>query len=248
MSQIIKYGSSAIVNTKEQSIRYDTLRKHADEVTRSQKPTVIVSSGAIAVGKLIDGISKPNSELSNLELQALATVGQPELISVYQTVFGKKRLAQILFTDETLARQNDVCALIQYHIDNNTIPIINYNDGTDFLGVRTENDHFAATISQYLGIDLVFNIGSEHGFLDKNNLVIPHITHIDSRLESLCKKGNQIGNGGQYAKLQAAKKIMQGNGTMIQAKYDSSLQDILQATAPRTIYSQNIPSKVTLSR
>ncbi len=237
-SILVKYGTSSIIDPTTNTIRLQTLQRHVHEMLTLHCKPVIVSSGAIALGKLDKNERRPNSALTPVELQSYATIGQPKLMSIYDNLFNGQPISQILLTDETLQRQNDVRALLEYQVNQRIIPIINYNDGTDFKGVRTENDEFAATLADYLGIKTVINFGNEHGFLDENQQVIPFVHEIDHSLEHLCHTSHGPGSGGQLAKLAAAKRIMNFGGTMIQAKYNSSLMEVLYEDSQKTIYQK----------
>ena len=130
---VIKIGSSLIVDNKKK-IRKKWLSSFAKDIQKlksKNKKIIIVSSGAIALG-----CKKMNYNKSNLKLdksQAIASVGQIELMNLFSQTFSKLRIniSQILLTlDDTEERRRSINANRPF--DNlfklDYIPIVNEND------------------------------------------------------------------------------------------------------------------------
>ena len=99
---VIKIGSSLLVNNKK-IIRQKWLNNFAKdilELKRLKKNIIIVSSGAIALGCKKLNLNKKNIKLD--KSQAVASIGQIELINLFKKTFNKKKinLSQILITLE----------------------------------------------------------------------------------------------------------------------------------------------------
>ena len=89
---VIKIGSSLIVDGKNK-IKKNWFNKLIEDIyflIKKNKQVIIVSSGAIALGCDLLKINKKNTKLS--QFQAIAAIGQIELINLFKKGFEKKRL------------------------------------------------------------------------------------------------------------------------------------------------------------
>ena len=109
---VIKIGSSLLVNNQK-NIRKKWLLSFAKDIQKlksNNKKIVIVSSGAIALG-----CKKMNYKKENLKLdksQAIASVGQIELMNLFSHTFSKFKLniSQVLLTlDDTEEKKINKC-------------------------------------------------------------------------------------------------------------------------------------------
>ena len=83
---VIKIGSALLVKNQEFSINWlQYLADNINELKKQNKQIVIVTSGAVALGKSLLQITQ--SKISIPQKQALASVGQIKLMSHYQQVF-----------------------------------------------------------------------------------------------------------------------------------------------------------------
>ena len=130
---VIKIGSSLLVDNN-QKIRKKWLLSFAKDIKKlrlKRKKIIIVSSGAIALG-----CKKMNYKNTNLKLdksQAIASVGQIELMNLFSQTFSKLRIniSQILLTlDDTEERRRSINAKRTFEnlFDLDFIPIVNEND------------------------------------------------------------------------------------------------------------------------
>ena len=130
---VIKIGSSLLVD-ENRKIRKKWLISFAKDIKKlksKNKKVIIVSSGAIALG-----CKKMNYNKANLKLdksQAIASVGQIELMNLFSQTFSKFKLniSQILLTlDDTEERRRSINAKRTFEnlFELDYIPIVNEND------------------------------------------------------------------------------------------------------------------------
>ena len=159
---VVKVGTSTLTyDTGKSNIkRIDTLARTLSDLHNLGKEIILVSSGAIgiAVGKL--GLSEKPDDIN--KRQALAAVGQCELMFLYDKMFSEYSctIAQILLTKDDLAiprrkrnTQNTFNELLAMGI----IPIVNENDtvATDEVGIG-DNDNLSALVAEFVHADLPF--------------------------------------------------------------------------------------------
>ena len=156
---VIKIGSSILVDEKGKAkkIWLQEFAKSIKKLVKKKKQIVIVSSGAIAMGCEYLGIKKNGLKVD--KSQAVASIGQIELMDFYKKVFDKSKIkiSQILLTlDDTEQRRRSINA--RRTIDNllgmEIIPIVNENDTTATTEIKYgDNDRLAARVSQIIGAD-----------------------------------------------------------------------------------------------
>jgi len=131
---------------------------------------ILVSSAAVAAGysKLkLDKKSLPNR-------QAIAAVGQPHLIELYNKKLAKfdKIAAQILLTADDFdsrKRTKNAKSAIDTLIQHNVLPIINENDATAIEElVFGDNDQLSAHVAHYFEADLLIILSDIDGYYDKD--------------------------------------------------------------------------------
>jgi glutamate 5-kinase len=184
------------------------------------KDVILVSSGAIAVGRNALGfLDKPSQRSIK---QACAAVGQARLIMVYQKLFAEYNqiTAQILMTKDTMLNdisrnnaQNTFNELFRMGV----IPIVNENDtvSTDELdtGDFGDNDTLSAIVTALVAGDLLILLSDIDGFYtddphkNKNAKMISLVEEINDEVLDMAKSstGCNLGTGGMATKLSAAK-------------------------------------------
>ena len=88
---VIKVGSSLLMNNNKK-IRKKWLLDFARDIKqliKNKKKVIIVSSGAIALGCKKLGINKKNLKID--KSQAVASIGQIELMNLFNEIFKKHR-------------------------------------------------------------------------------------------------------------------------------------------------------------
>lgn len=216
---VIKIGSSLLVS--DGFLREKWLKKFTKDVAElieKKVQVVIVSSGAVALGRVI--LKMQNKKLSLEEKQAAAAVGQIQLMGFYHDFFKKLNLdvAQILLTasdcnsrDRYLNAQNTLETLLQKRV----IPIINENDTVSVDEIKIgDNDRLAARVAQMISADLMILFSDIDGLFDKNPRteknakLISEVVGITKEIEEMAGgSGSAVGTGGMVTKIMAAKML-----------------------------------------
>lgn len=225
---IIKIGSTLIVD-ESGSIREEWLNSLVQDIAnlkKNSKNVIIVTSGAIALGKNILNLKK-NEKLKLDMAQGAAAVGQIELISSIKKAFSEKniKVAQLLLTIEDTERRRrylNARNTISMLIDNGVIPIINENDTVATSEIRYgDNDRLAARVTTMTSSDCLIILSDVDGIYtlppDHSNAVhIPEIKNITKEIQNMAKNTqNDYGSGGMVTKIEAARISMEGGANMI---------------------------------
>lgn len=234
---VVKVGSSTITHEATGNINFAKLEKLVRLLTdlhNQGKEVVLVTSGAVAVGRKSIGMQERPKSLS--EKQACAAIGQASLMTVYQKLFSEyhQPCAQILMTKFTIlndiTRQN-ACNTFEQLFKMGVIPIVNENDtvSTDEmenLGIG-ENDTLAALVTAMIHGDLVILLSDIDGLYSddpKKNPDAVFFHQIDDVNDSVLgmAKGSSsnVGTGGMQTKLSAAKIATDSGADMIIANGD----------------------------
>ncbi len=215
---VIKIGSSLLVDNKKK-IRKKWLSSFAKDIQNlkiKNKRVIIVSSGAIALG-----CKKMNYNKKNLKLdksQAIASIGQIELMNLFSQTFSKYKLniSQILLTlDDTEERRRSINAkrTIENLFDLNYIPIVNENDTIATSEIKYgDNDRLASRVAQITNADTLILLSDVDGLFTKNPKIfkdaklIKHVRDLKKDIRNINLKGrNEFGSGGMDTKIEAAK-------------------------------------------
>ena len=215
---VIKIGSSLLVDDKNK-IRKKWLESFAKDIKKlksKNKEIIIVSSGAIALG-----CKKMNLKNINLKLdksQAIASVGQIELMNFFSQTFSKFRLniSQILLTlDDTEERRRSINAKRTFEnlFKLGYIPIVNENDTIATSEIKYgDNDRLASRVAQISNADTLILLSDVDGLFTKNPKLykdaklIQRVNDFDKDLRNINIRGiTEFGKGGMNTKIEAAK-------------------------------------------
>ena len=215
---VIKIGSSLLVDNKKK-IRKKWLSSFAKDIKKLKSQNmkiVIVSSGAIALG-----CKKMNYNKSNLKLdksQAIASVGQIELMNLFSQTFLKFKLniSQILLTlDDTEERRRSINAKRTFEnlFKLDYIPIVNENDTIATSEIKYgDNDRLASRVAQITSADTLVLLSDVDGLFTKNPKIfkdaklIKKVKNLNKDIQNVDIKGmNELGSGGMNTKIEAAK-------------------------------------------
>lgn len=217
---VIKVGTSTLTydNGKVNYRRIESLCKVLADLQNSGEDILLVSSGAVGVGMGKTGLSKRPSEIK--KKQALAAIGQCELMYMYDKIFGEYNhsVAQILLTAdavETETKRQNINNTIDELLLMGIIPIINENDtvATDELEGNNfgDNDMLSAIVSHITGADRLIILTDIDGLYDSNPRQNENAQKIDvvtkinkTILDMAAGTGSNRGTGGMITKLQAA--------------------------------------------
>lgn len=218
----VKVGTSSLTyfDGKLNFRNIDKLAQVISDMKHRGYEIILVSSGAIAVG-----VNKLNLEEYPQDLrlkQAAASVGQCELMHLYDKFFGEYgvTVGQILLTREDLERENvreNLTSTIQSLLELGAIPIINENDSVSYDEIESEqklfgdNDTLSALVSVLCNADLLVLLSDIDGLYEEPPNVNPcarvirEVRVLDDELRSRASgAGSSRGTGGMVTKLEAA--------------------------------------------
>jgi glutamate 5-kinase len=215
---VIKIGSSLLVDNKKK-IRKTWLSSFAKDLQKlksKNKRIIIVSSGAIALG-----CKKMNFNKKNLKLdksQAIASIGQIELMNLFSQTFSKYNLniSQILLTlDDTEERRRSINAkrTLENLFQLDYIPIVNENDTTATSEIKYgDNDRLASRVAQITNSDTLILLSDVDGLFTKNPKkfkdakLIKKVNDLNKDINNINIGGTtEYGSGGMNTKIEAAK-------------------------------------------
>jgi len=259
---VIKIGSSVISKKEgekgksvyrldEERIRH--FARQVKKIARTGREVVLVSSGAIMVGRGRLGLD--GAHLSIPEKQACAAIGQSYLMHAYEKKFKTQglKVAQILLSSDDLANRrrylnakHTIEALLEYGV----IPIINENDSVTVDEIKIgDNDTLSATVACLVDAGLLVILSDVEGLFSRDPTrrpknspppeLIPQVSRVTAEIEKLAgKSGSQVTVGGMITKVLAAKKTMSfGIPTLlINGHDDSVLERVAAGEAVGTLF------------
>jgi len=239
---VIKIGSSLIIGA-DFGARENWLKTLAEDIAglrRQGKQIVIVTSGAVALGRHVLRYGMRPLEL--VEKQAAAACGQIKLMSHWAKAFQFQEEqekqekqekadslypAQILLTlddSENRRRYLNACnTLLTLLAAPQIIPIVNENDTVATSEIRVgDNDRLAARVAQMMSADLLVLFSDIDGLYDDNPNTNPNagfiseINHLTPEIEAMAgDAGSAFGSGGMRTKIEAAKIALAAGCSMI---------------------------------
>ncbi len=185
----------------------------ADQVRRqraSGRQIVLVSSGAIGLGRSRLGMGKRPKDMPRL--QAAAAVGQSRLVRRWEDAFERHgvAVAQVLLThadltdrDRYLNARHALDALLEL----GAVPVINENDTVSVEEIRFgDNDQLAAMVATLVGADLLVLLTDVDGILDDAGQRVPLVDDLDEVTPYVRGSVDDLGSGGMASKLEAARR------------------------------------------
>jgi glutamate 5-kinase len=215
---VIKIGSSLLVDNKKKIRKkwLSSFAKDIQELKSKNQKIIIVSSGAIMLG-----CKKMNYNKTNLKLdksQAIASIGQIELMNLFSQTFSKYKLniSQILLTlDDTEERRRSINAKRTFEnlFQLDYIPIVNENDTTATSEIKYgDNDRLASRVAQITNADTLILLSDVDGLFTKNPKIfkdaklIKKVNNLEKDIKKVNIKGmTEFGSGGMNTKIEAAK-------------------------------------------
>jgi glutamate 5-kinase len=230
---VIKVGSALLADEATGSVHEAWLHALADDIhalKAQDKDVIIVTSGAIALGRLQLGL-KAKSMLHLEEKQAAAACGQIALFSAWSAALARHKLkgAQLLLTAEDSIERNrylNARNTIDTLLELGAIPIINENDTVATAEIRFgDNDRLSARIAQMAGADLLILFSDVDGLYTANPsthpgaTLVPEVKEITAEVERMAGGVTSgVGSGGMITKLAAARIAMSAGCNMIVAR------------------------------
>lgn len=219
---VIKIGSSSLQHVETGNLDYaklDMLVRELCDLRNQGKDVVLVTSGAIAVGKRAVNFNDVKEENPIAVKQAYAAIGQARLMMTYQKIFAEYNqvAAQILMTKYTIVdnlnrfnARNTFAELFKLGV----IPIVNENDTVATHEIEIgDNDTLSAIVASLVGADLLILLSDIDGLYTDDphsNPDAKYIEEVEEITEELLEMGKEStgsdsGTGGMNTKLQAAK-------------------------------------------
>jgi glutamate 5-kinase len=216
---IIKIGSSLLVERDTGRLHRRWLESLAGEVARLRsrgQQVILVSSGAIALGRRYLGMPAGQRKLE--ELQAAAAAGQIILAHAYQDLLNAHdiKVAQVLLTlDDTESRKRYLNArnTLETLLELGVVPVINENDTVATQEIRYgDNDRLGARVAEMVSADCLVLLSDVAGLYDADPSrhpearLIPEVREITPEIEALAGlSSTEFGSGGMITKLIAAR-------------------------------------------
>lgn len=217
---VVKVGSSTLTHSSGRLNlrRIEALAKTLSDLKNAGKEIILVTSGAVSAGIAKAGLGHRPESLE--EKQAMASIGQSELMKIYDRFFSDygHKIGQILMTRDVVdnpvrrvAAENTFNTLLRM----GCIPIVNENDAvsTDELVKFGGNDILSAHVANLCHADVLINLSDIDGLFDSDPRknpdakLVERVEDIDAILSFAGGAGTDRGTGGMEAKLTAAKMV-----------------------------------------
>lgn len=229
---VVKVGTSSLVmkNGRINLPSIDRLAYSLSALNNAGYQVVLVSSGAMGAG--LASLNKTKRPSAIAEQQALASLGQVELMRIYSQRFldYQTRIAQLLLTRDNLEyplNRTNVLNTIEALLQQKIVPIINENDpvSVDELDHHTtfsDNDELSALVATRIGADLLIVLSDIDGLFDKDPhknddaRLIDNVTELTPEIRlSATGSSTRFGTGGMVTKLRAAETILDADRQMV---------------------------------
>ena len=218
---VVKIGSSTLTHEEGHLNlrRIEALVKTLSDFKNSGKQVVLVSSGAVSAGVAKTGMKRPTC---TAEKQAMAAVGQSELMKLYSRFFSDygHTVAQILLTKDVIDQPDRRAAAedtFRTLLEMGCIPIVNENDSVSTEGINFGgNDTLSAYVALVCHADLLINLSDIDGLYDSdprknpNAKLIERVESVDEGVLAMAGgAGTERGTGGMATKLLAARIVLE---------------------------------------
>ena len=251
---VIKLGTRALVNEDrsfDQKL-FKQLGEDLDRLQRDGKEILIVSSGAVNAG--VNALSLKERPRELVAQQVMAAVGNPLLITQFQTHFSSCCIAQVLVTQEDFSNRvsyNNFRNTMDEMISRRIIPIINENDVVSVNELQAvdgmeynfgDNDVLAGLVAASMEADLLILLSDIDGLYTKHPNssfaeFIPYVPEITREVMAMGKSGSGMGRGGMVSKVIAAQIMTKAGGAAIIAHAKRTrVKEILLGKAKVTFF------------
>lgn len=253
---VIKVGTSTLTheNGRVYLARLNKLTEVISDLMNQGKQVILVTSGAIGVG--VGKMKLPERPHSIRERQAIAAIGQTELMQLYSKFFAEfgHVVGQILLTRDVVEedqRRNHVINTFETLLEMEVLPIVNENDSVaveELSGDKAnfgDNDTLSAIVAELTHADLLIILSDIDGFYEadphknKDARIIHSVFEINSTIEEKAGgTGSNRGTGGMATKINAAKIAHNAGIDMIiaQGSHPEILYPILEGEIIGTLF------------
>jgi len=225
----IKVGSSLLVDAAQSALKRDWLETLADDIAALHQrgaDVLVVSSGAVALGRSVLGLARGGLKLE--DSQAAAAVGQIALARTWSEVLGDRKMTagQVLVTfadTEERRRYLNARATIGRLLDLRAVPIINENDTVATSEIRYgDNDRLAARVATMASADLLILLSDVAGLYtappneNPDAKLIDVVPKITAEIEAMAGgAASNLSRGGMRTKIEAGKIATTGGTHMV---------------------------------
>jgi glutamate 5-kinase len=225
---IVKVGSALLVDQKSGTIKASWLSSLVDDVADLKvagADVILVSSGAIALGRRTLGL--PKGKLKLEQSQAAAAVGQIALAQSWSEALRTKNIvaAQVLVTlqdTEERRRYLNARATLSTLLAQGAVPVINENDTVATSEIRYgDNDRLAARVASMMSGDVLVLLSDIDGLYSappnqKGATFIAELREITPEVEAMAGKPvSGVGSGGMITKIEAGKIALSAGCNMV---------------------------------
>ncbi|MDO8686186.1 MAG: glutamate 5-kinase [Clostridiales bacterium] len=255
---VVKVGTSTLTydTGKVNFTRIDRLVRILSDLQNRGIEVVLVTSGAIGVG--VGKLKLDKKPVTIPEKQAVAAVGQCELMHIYSKIFSEYGhiVGQILLTKDVVedngGRQN-VINTFETLLEKGIIPIVNENDSVSIEEIESgenrvfgDNDTLSAIVAKLIHADTLVILSDIDGFYDSDprkdngSKLISVVLDVTAEFEEYAGgAGTGRGTGGMATKLAAAKIVMEAGIDMVLASGAEPLVlgDIFEGKAIGTLFA-----------
>lgn len=225
---IVKIGSALLVDQKTGAIKASWLDSLVDDVTDLKiggADVILVSSGAIALGRRTLGLPKGKLKLD--QSQAAAAVGQIALAQSWSEALRTRNIvaAQVLVTlqdTEERRRYLNARATLSTLLAQGAVPVINENDTVATSEIRYgDNDRLAARVASMMSGDVLVLLSDIDGLYSappnqKGATFISELREITPEVEAMAGKPiSGVGSGGMITKIEAGKIALSAGCNMV---------------------------------
>ncbi len=225
---VVKIGSALLVDGKTGTIKASWLSSLIDDLADARvrgAEIILVSSGAIALGRRTLGLPKGNLKLE--QKQAAAAVGQIALAHAWSEALRTRNMvaAQVLVTltdTEERRRYLNARATLSTLIEQDAIPVINENDTVATSEIRYgDNDRLAARVASMMSADCLVLLSDIDGLYtappsQKGAVFLPLVNDITPEIEAMAGRPvSGLGSGGMITKIEAGKIALGAGCNMV---------------------------------
>lgn len=255
---VVKVGTSTLCHGgKGLNFRnIELLARTLADIKNAGHEVILVTSGAIATG--CGKLNMPERPTDLRLMQAVAAVGQCELMHIYDKFFLEYGVivGQILLTKDDVdlptVRQN-LLGTFESLLALGVIPVVNENDSVCIEEIESEhqvfggNDTLSAVVAALVSADLLVILSDIDGLFDgdprknENARLIPVVEKIDESVIALAGgAGTNFGTGGMATKLTAAMIANDSGIDMVIANGENpqSLYDIIKGVSVGTLFKR----------
>ncbi|MBK8769833.1 MAG: glutamate 5-kinase [Rhizobiales bacterium] len=225
---VVKVGSALLVDDKTGTLKASWLTSLVDDIADLRvrgSDVILVSSGAIALGRRTLGL--PKGKLDLPQKQAAAAVGQIALAQAWAEALRARNIvaAQVLVTlndTEERRRYLNGRATLGTLLAQGAVPVINENDTVATTEIRYgDNDRLAARVASMMSADCLVLLSDIDGLYSappnqKGAVFIPEVRAITPEIEAMAGKPvSGVGSGGMITKIDAARIALGAGCNMV---------------------------------